>query len=354
MDGRPLRGRSLLVTGGAGFVGASLVREALAQECARVVVVDNLLSSERENLPADPRVELREGSIASAAILEGLRDEFDAVFHLATFHGNQNSIADPLADHENNLVTTLRLFERIRAFRRVRKVVYAASGCTLAPHTFGPAEATPEEGLVPFEMDSPYQISKVVGELYAVYFHRADGLPTVRARFQNVYGPGEILGAGAWRGTPATVWRNVTPVFVYRGLKGLPLQVDDGGAASRDFVHVDDVVRGLVRCAEAGRPGDVYNLASGDETSILELATLVNELTGNPAPLEVGPGRAWDRAGRRFGATGKSAREIGFETRVGLRQGLTRTIAWTRANIGLIDRCVERHRVRLEASAKAP
>ena len=117
--------------------------------------------------------------------------------------------------------------ERLKDFGRLEKVVYSASGCTLAPHeVYEGAEAVSEEGPVPLDLDSPYQISKVVGEFYAVYYHRQHAVPTVRARFQNVYGPGEILGAGRWRGTPATVWRNVTPTFVYRALKAGNSQPD--------------------------------------------------------------------------------------------------------------------------------
>src|SRR5207237_2782693 len=142
------------------------------------------------------------------------------------------------------------------------------------------AEPTTEDGLVPLDLDSPYQISKVVGEFYSVYYHRQHGLPTVRARFQNVYGPGEVLGAGRWRGTSATVWRNVTPTFIYRALKGLPLTLDNGGVASRDFIYVEDVARGLLACATEGAPGDVYNIASGSETTIRRLAELVLELAG--------------------------------------------------------------------------
>jgi len=313
-----LGGDSILVVGGVGFVGSNLVRQALALDCRRIVVVDNLLSAERENLPSDPCVELIEGTIADDSVLAGLRDEFDYVFHLATYHGNQSSIANPLADHDNNLITTLKLYERLKGFRRPRKVVYAASGCTLAPHTFEHAEATAEDGPVPLELDSPYQISKVVGEFYSVYYHTQHDLPTVRARFQNVYGPGEILGAGRWRGTPATVWRNVTPTFVYRALKQMPLTVENGGMATRDFIYVEDIVRGLMLCAVAGKPGDVYNLASGVETSILELAKLVNELTGNPAPLDFRPPREWDRSGKRFGSTEKAKRMLGFEARIAL------------------------------------
>jgi nucleoside-diphosphate-sugar epimerase len=338
-----LDGRTILVVGGAGFVGSNLVARALALDCRRIVVVDNLLSAERENLPGDARVELIEGSIADDTVLAALADEFDYVLHLATYHGNQSSIADPLADHDNNLVTTLKLYERLKTFRRPRKVVYAASGCTLAPHTFHRAEATAEDGPVPLELDSPYQISKVVGEFYSVYYHTQHGLPTVRARFQNVYGPREILGAGQWRGTPATVWRNVTPTFIYRALKRMPLTVENGGVATRDFIYVEDIVRGLVLCAVAGAPGDVYNLASGAETSILELADLVNELTGNAAPLDFRPPRAWDRSGKRFGSTEKAKRMLGFEARITLREGLERTIAWTREHLALIERSIDKH-----------
>jgi UDP-glucose 4-epimerase len=338
-----LGGTSALVVGGAGFVGGNLVRELLIRDAARVLVVDNLLSAEPENVPDDPRVAFVERSIADDAVLAQLDDEFDQVFHLATYHGNQSSIANPLADHEHNLVTTLRLFERIKGFARVRKVVYAASGCTLAPHTYGEAEAVVEDGPVPLDLDSPYQISKVVGEFYSVYYHRREGLPTVRARFQNVYGPGEILGAGQWRGTPATVWRNVTPTFVYRALKGLPLQLDSEGRASRDFIYVGDIVEGLLSCATDGEPGDVYNLASGVETSIRELAEHVNELCGNQGNLELGPARDWDRSGHRFGSTEKAKRELGFEARVPLQEGLPATVDWMRANLGWIDSCIARH-----------
>jgi UDP-glucose 4-epimerase len=346
-DGEGLGGDAILVVGGAGFVGSNLVRRALALDSRRIVVVDNLLSAEQENLPDDPRVEVIDGSIAHDAVLAVLGDEFDYVFHLATYHGNQSSIANPLADHDNNLITTLKLYERLKGFRRPRKVVYAASGCTLAPHTFDHAEATAEDGPVPLELDSPYQISKVVGEFYSVYYHSQHGLPTIRARFQNVYGPGEILGAGQWRGTPATVWRNVTPTFVYRALKQMPLTVENGGMATRDFIYVEDIVRGLILCAVAGKPGDVYNLASGVETSILELAKLVNELTGNPAPLDFRPPREWDRSGKRFGSTEKAKRILGFETRTALREGLEQTIAWTREHLPLIDRCIGKHAGRI-------
>jgi len=231
----------------------------------------------------------------------------------------------------------------------MRRLVYAASGCVLAPHTFGDAKPVEEDGDAPFDLDSPYQISKIVGEFYCVYYHKQHGVPTVRARFQNVYGPGEILGAGRWRGTPATVWRNVVPTFTYRAIKGLALHLDNGGLASRDFIFVEDVVEGLVACALRGEAGDVYNLASGHETTIVELAATINELAGGRSLIETAPPRLWDRAGRRVGSTRKSKEKLGFVARTSLRDGLRLTIDWTAANLGLIERAMARHADRLQA-----
>ncbi|MFL5928951.1 MAG: GDP-mannose 4,6-dehydratase, partial [Gaiellaceae bacterium] len=161
----------------------------------------------------------------------------------------------------------------------------------------------------------------------------------------------EILGAGKWRGTINTVWRNVTPTFVYRALKGLPLRIDGTGEASRDFIYVDDIVNGLLLCATDGAPGDVYNLASGRETPIRVLAELANELAGSDAPIEFGPRRPWDHSIKRFGSPEKARRELGFEATVELREGLERTVAWMRDNMELIDHCIVRHADRMAAAA---
>jgi UDP-glucose 4-epimerase len=348
---QPFAGSSVLVTGGAGFVGGNLVQWLLEGDIAAVHVVDNLLSGERTNVPDDHRVLFTEDSIAADHVVQDLRDDYDFVFHLSTYHGNQSSIHDPLADHEHNQLTTLKLFDWMKSFRRIRKVVYAGAGCAVADKTFDQAHATLEDAPISLHMDSPYSISKIVGEFYAVYYHARHGLPTVRARFQNIYGPGEILGAGQWRGTPATVWRNVVPTFVYKALKGEALPIEAEGTASRDFIYVDDIVRGLLLCASDGAPGDVYNLASGTETSILQLATMINELTGNVTPVQFMPRRDWDRSGKRFGSTAKARQELGFESRVPLRDGLTRTIAWTREQMPLIESCIDRHSAQMSVAS---
>jgi len=151
------------------------------------------------------------------------------------------------------------------------------------------------------------------------------------------------LGAGLWRGTPHTVWRNVTPTFIWKALRHEALPLENGGIATRDFVFVDDLAEGLSLAAKAGKPGEVYNLASGVETEIVELAKLINEITGNPTPPDVKPARDWDRSGMRYGSTEKSKRELGFKAETSVADGLSRTVDWTRANEALIARCIARH-----------
>lgn len=343
-----LNGTRALVVGGAGFVGSNLVKLLLANGAGHVHIVDNLLSAERDNIPRDPRIRFTEASITNERVLADLADDLDHVFHLSTFHGNQSSIHDPLADHENNTLTTLKLFERLKSFTRLRKVVYSSAGCSVAEKTFGAATATEETDLVSLTQDSPYSMSKIFGEFYAKYYFKQHGLPTVRARFQNVYGPGEILGAGHWRGTPASVWRNVTPTFIYKAIKGEALPLENEGIASRDFIYVEDIAAGLAACAVRGEAGEAYNIASGIETTIRELAERIVALTGSHGGVTLLPKRSWDNSGKRFGSTVKSEAALGFRAGVSLADGLTRTVAWTQANLALIERNIAKHAVHLD------
>jgi UDP-glucose 4-epimerase len=336
-------GAKVLVVGGAGFVGSNLVRLLRQQGPVRIVIVDNLLSADISNVPEGDDIDFRLGSIADDAILEKLPGDLDYVFHLACYHGNQSSIADPLADHANNTITTLKLFERLKDMRLLRKVVYAAAGCAVAEKTFDGASATREDAPVSLYHDSPYSISKLIGEMYGNYYFARYKLPFVKARFQNVYGPGEILGAGRWRGTVHTVWRNVTPTFVWKALNKEALPVENGGIATRDFIFVEDMAQGLMACALRGDPGEIYNLASGVETTIRELAERINTVAGNATPIALTPARDWDRSGQRFGDPSKAADKLGFSASVGHTEGLEKTIAWTRDNRERILRCMMQH-----------
>ena len=338
----------ILIVGGAGFVGSNLCNYIL-DICnpKEILIVDNLLSSDICNVPNDPRVRFVFGSIADDKILHALPEDLDLVFHLACYHGNQSSIADPLADHENNTLTTLKLFDHLKNFKGLKKVVYAAAGCAVAEKTFGDATPTLEDAPVSLFHDSPYSISKLIGEMYGNYYFERYGLPFVKARFQNVYGPREILGAGRWRGTPHTVWRNVTPTFIWKSIQGEALPLDNGGNASRDFIFVEDMAKGLVACAMKGNLGETYNLASGVETTIAELASMINQFTGNLIEVDLKPARDWDRSGKRFGSIEKSRNKLQFEAIIPIQEGIKRTVEWTIVNRERIKHIIANHDIHM-------
>jgi UDP-glucose 4-epimerase len=342
-QGAVFGGQNVLVVGGAGFVGSNLVKQILREKPRKLTIIDNFLSADAVNVPDDPAVHLVSGPITSDRILRDLDDDLDYAYHLACFHGNQSSIHDPLMDHDNNTLTSLKLFERLKDIKSLKKVVYSAAGCAVAAKTFDGATATDEDAPVSLFHDSPYSISKLIGEMYGNYYFTRFGMPFVKARFQNVYGPGEILGAGRWRGTPATVWRNVTPTFIWKSLHGEALPVENGGIATRDFIFVEDMARGLMACALRGEAGEIYNLGSGAEVSIRELAERINAATGNKTPIALTPARDWDRSGQRFAATDKAREKLGFAAEVGHEEGIRRTVEWTKANKPVIMRCMTSH-----------
>jgi UDP-glucose 4-epimerase len=349
-----LRNKKILIVGGAGFVGSNLCHHILEQHDPKEIwIVDNLLSSDISNVPNDPRVHFLFGSITEHKMLNALPSDLEFVFHLACYHGNQSSIANPLADHDNNTLTTLRLFDHLKNFKNLEKVVYAAAGCAVAEKTFDDATATTEDAPTSLFHDSPYSISKLVGEMYGNYYYQRNNMPFVKARFQNVYGPREILGAGRWRGTPHTVWRNVIPTFIWKSIHGEALPLDNGGNASRDFIFVEDMAKGLVACAIKGDPGEAYNLASGVETSIADLAYEINNLTGNKTPVNLKPARDWDRSGKRFGSTEKSQQQLEFRAEVTVSEGLRRTVEWTKAHAATVESTIANHDLMMQQLARS-
>lgn len=341
-----LTGSKVLVVGGAGFVGSALVRKLAKEGANEIIVVDNLISADKSNVLDHPSVRFVEKSINDPDVLAGLPNDLDFVWHLACYHGNQSSIADPIADHEHGALTSLNLFERLKNMSSLTKVVYSAAGCAVAIKTRDEPLATREDAAPSMFQDSPYSISKLMGELYGNYFFARYGFPFVKARFQNVYGPGEILGAGVWRGTAHTVWRNVVPTFVFKALHGESLPLDDAGRTSRDFIFVEDVVEGLIACALRGAAGEAYNVASGVETTIREVADLINVAAGSSAVHELRVARDWDRSGRRFGDPTKACKDLDFRARTTLAEGIVQTVSWTRENLGLIKRCMSAHQMR--------
>jgi nucleoside-diphosphate-sugar epimerase len=211
----------------------------------------------------------------------------------------------------------------------VERFVFASSGCSV----YGNQAPLPlKEDFVSLHLDTPYQINKLLGELYCNYFHDYYGLPVAIARYFNVYGPGEVPGK----------YRNVIPNFIWWAMHGQPLPITGTGEETRDFTFVEDVVDGTLRMGVLeGAVGEAINLASGTETRIIDLANWVNEMTGNRAGVVFKPRRDWDKAIRRRASIEKARRILGYEPKTGIKVGLRRVYEWISENKDKIETCVK-------------
>ena len=332
-----------VVIGGAGFVGSWVVDEILKDPSTRVTIVDNLISSEKWNISLDPRVTFIEGSAADVSVLKSIKGNVDYVYQLACFHGNQSSIARPLDDFENGLKTTLVTLEWVKNFNPQARVIYSGAGCAVAEKTWDEPTAIEERESTSLLHDSPYSISKITGEMYCKYYSNQFGLNIVRVRFQNIYGPREILGAGIWRGTVNTIWRNVIPTFIYKALNNYEIDIFAAENASRDFIYVEDVARAVVIAALDGGDGSVYNIASGEEVIIGDLLKTIINKTESKSTVNYRSKRSWDNSGRRLGDASKIFKDLGFKPKIPLSLGLDLTINWTLKNLDSIIESITKH-----------
>jgi nucleoside-diphosphate-sugar epimerase len=168
-------------------------------------------------------------------------------------------------------------------------------------------------------LSSPYQITKMLGELYCNFFYHHHNLKVVKPRFFNSYGPGEVPGQ----------YRNVIPNFIYWAMKGQPLPITGTGEETRDFTYVGDIVDGLLRAGfMEGAIGQEFNLASGAETRIIDLASRINEATGNKAGIRLAQRRKWDTKPRLLASVDRARELIGYDPSTPFEEGLQRTIQW--------------------------
>ncbi len=313
MRADPITG-AIVVSGGAGAIGSRLVHRLLELGAASVVVIDNLSSGYEWLLPNDPRVRLARRDVCELLDLDLVIDE-PLVFHLAALFANQNSIDHPLDDLRTNGLGTLTAL-MWSARNRARRFVYASAGCSIAGHE---VDGQIREDLpVSMHLDTPYQITKALGEFYCNYFS-AKQLETVCCRFFNSYGPGEVPGR----------YRNVVPNFIWRALHGEPLIITGTGAETRDFIYVDNLVDGLLAGAlTPSARGGTFNLGTGFSTRIIDLAEMVIKACRSTSRIEFGPTRAWDRSLQREADNGKAKRVLAFAPTVSMREGIERTVDW--------------------------
>lgn len=311
-----LHHQRFLVTGGAGAIGSNLVKTLLARGARQVTVLDDLSSAVEWNLPESPCLHLVRGSVCDPAAREqAFAHQPQVVFHLAAFFANQNSVDHPVDDLQTNGFGTLALFMDCDRLG-VERVVYASTSAI-----DDGLEAGTAPGRVELILKTPYQVTKALGEFYGYYFHRERNLSYTTVRIFNSYGPGELPGA----------YRNVIPNFIHRALRGEALPVIGDGSSSRDYTYVDDIVDGfLTASSRSDLAGRCLRLSSGTSTSALELATLINHLTGNPAGISHMPMRSWETLHRHFVPASPDLPE--WRATVPLDKGLAATVAWFRAN----------------------
>lgn len=307
--------RGILVTGGAGFVGATLVRR-LAASGYRVRVIDNLSTGDAAHLDGVP-ADLVLGDIGDAAALDQAMAGCDAVVHLAAAGSVVASVADPVANFQANVVGTFLVLDAARR-AGVARVVQASTGGAL----IGDADPPVDECSLPKPL-SPYGASKLAGEGYAHAFARAYGLRTVAVRFGNVYGP--------WCARKRGVLNQH-----FRALhEGRPLVIYGDGTSSRDYVHVSDIAAALQLALESPgvAGGTVLHAASGVETTARALADLCRLAAGRPGhPVEYRPARPGE-VGRNFARYDLARELLGYSPTVRIDDGVPELWKWFKTEV---------------------
>lgn len=322
-------GKTVLITGGAGAIGSNLTRTIANLGAQRVIILDDMSAAYIWNIPSLPNVLFVRGSVTDEIALKrvfNLRPQI--VYHLAAFFANQNSVDYPEKDlHTNGLGTLLML--QYAQMNGVERFVYASSGCSI----YGSAAPLPlKEEFMSMHLTTPYQITKMLGELYANFFWHHYNLPVVKTRFFNSYGPGEVPGQ----------YRNVIPNFIFWALSGLPLPFTGTGGETRDFTYVMDIVDALLRAGYFEQAiGQEMNIASGEEINILQMAERINELTGNKAGIKRAPPRVWDTKKRLLASIDRANEILGYKPKMKFEKGLEITIQWFKDNWDAIQRDAE-------------
>ncbi len=308
----------IVVTGGAGFIGSSLVRALLERATAHVVALDNLSSGKKENLAGiSGSWELAVADIRDYDAIAPVIAGADTVFHLAAIPSVPRSIADPIPSHQVNTDGTFQVFRACHA-AGVRRVVYAASSSA-----YGDTEVLPKVETMKPNPLSPYAAQKLMGEYYASVFFHCYGLETVSLRFFNVYGP---------RQDPSSPYSGVLSIFNKCIVEGVSPTIYGDGEQSRDFTFVTDVADLCIKASLAGPHvcGKVYNAGNGNRYTLNEVWETLQKIEGVTLPARYGPPRAGDVRHSQADTTA-AVRDLGHAPRVSLEDGLRETLRWFRS-----------------------
>ncbi len=328
MDYGDYYNKTILVTGGAGCVGSNLTQKLL-DYAERVIILDNLDSAYEWNIPEMDNLEFVKGDVLDDEMLKRVfKEKPDYVFHLAAHFANQNSVDNPELDLKVNGMGILKVLQYAQLIG-VERFVYSSSGCGV----YGLDSQMPfEEHDISISLHTPYQVTKLLGELYTNYFHNLYGLPIVNARFFNVFGPGEVPGK----------YRNVIPNFMYWAMTKQPLPITGDGSETRDWTYVDDIVNGLMAMGIVEEAiGEAINLGSGQETRVIDMANMVNELTGNTEGIAYAARRDWDAKTRLLSSIEKAKKILDYKPKTTFKDGLKKTHSWFVENWENIDKTAE-------------
>jgi len=324
------QGRSILVTGGAGAIGSNLIiaLSILVGKTGMVTVLDNLSAIKIKdpwNVPPLPNVMFVLGDVRSDVDLKRVfKENPTIVFHMAAFFANQNSIDYPEISADVDILGQIRLLEYGR-LTNVERFIYASSGCAI----YGSYPELPlKEEFISMHLTTPYQINKMTGEMYCNFYRHHYELPIVNCRFFNSYGPGEVPGQ----------YRNVIPNFIYWAMQKRALPITGSGEETRDFTYVLDLVQGLIKAGYyESAIGENFNLASGSETRICDLAKMVNDVTGNKTPINYMERRKWDTKPRLLASIEKARRLVDYKPLVQFSEGFQTNIEWFKDNWSKIE-----------------
>lgn len=302
------KGKDILVTGGAGFIGSHLV-DRLAPE-NRVIVLDNLFSGKMANLETSKdQITFINGDILDKVLLTGLAAQVDIIFHLAANVGVMRSINDPYFDMEVNVGGTLNLLEACRD-SKVERLVYTSSAVV-----FGEARYLPIDEEHPVNPKSPYAVSKLAAEKYCFAFHEVHDVPVTVLRYFNVYGPRQDTNEHA----------SVISVFFHRIREDKPVTIFGDGKQTRDFVFVEDVVSASILAATQPETiGEVFNIASGKETDLEQLAGIIKQVSNKESSVIYADSRTGEIKHSRANIE-KAQRILGYNTKTNLEEGLLLT-----------------------------
>ena len=324
------KGKTILVTGGAGAIGRNLVESLAILDVKKIIILDNLLSSYRWNIPNKHNILFIKGDIRNDDDLKRVfHHKPTIIFHLAAFFANQNAVDYPLISEDVNCKGIIKLLEYCIISETIERFVYTNS----EGGAYGSECNIPyREDEISLNAGSPYYISKMAGESYCYYYHSFYNLPISVVRLFNSYGPGEVPGQ----------YRNVIPNFIYWALKKRPLPLTGNKNISRDFVFIKDTVEGILRAGYFPEAiGNSVNIATCKEIFIYDLAELINQKTSNPAGVIILKQRKWDTREKIIGSNQKCQEILKFKPVSQIEKGIDLTIKWFHENWTNIEKDAE-------------